>query len=429
MRTACIIAEYHPFHNGHAYMAAQLHAMGYDVVIAVMSGNFVQRGTPALLPVQVRAEAALACGVDLVLQLPCRTAAATAQRFAAAGVAAAVAAGADVLAFGAETPDIKTLQQVTAALRDDRFAPLLKEQLNTGLPFHTARANAAEQLYPGAAALLAQPNNILAVEYIAALETFAATGCHVPEPLPLPRLGAAHDGIPAQGIASASWLRAQPPEQWENYVPEAALSLYRRAFAEGLALDAARWECAALAQLRTRTRQELAALPDATEGLDALLHTAIRQSTSLEDIYTAVKSKRYAHARIRRLVLAAVLNWGFSFGDVPENISKNVLNNTAAFPAGNDCTDLLRTACCNAGVPYLRVLGATATGRQALAVLAGRSPVPVSPSLAELERQGSSAAEAARCEAAAGDLYALCLRRPQPCGQEYRLPFLTGSKL
>ena len=425
MSTACIIAEYHPFHNGHAHMAAQLHAMGYDAVIAAMSGNFVQRGTPALLPVQVRAEAALACGVDLVLQLPCRTAAATAQRFAAAGVAAAVAAGADVLAFGAETPDIKTLQQVTAALRDERFAPLLKEQLNTGLPFHTARANAAEQLYPGAAALLAQPNNILAVEYIAALETFAATDCRVPEPLPLPRLGAAHDGIPAQGIASASWLRAQPPEQWENYVPEAALSLYRRAFAEGLVLDAARWECAALAQLRTRTRQELAALPDATEGLDALLHTAIRQSTSLEEIYTAVKSKRYAHARIRRLVLAAVLNWGAP----SENIPKTVLNNIAAFPAGNACTDLLRTACFNVGVPYLRVLGATATGRQALAVLAGRSPVPVSPSLAELERQGGAATEAARCEAAAGDLYALCLRRPQPCGQEYRLPFLTGSKL
>lgn len=425
MRTACIIAEYHPFHNGHAHMAAQLHAMGYDAVIAVMSGNFVQRGTPALLPVQVRAEAALAGGVDLVLQLPCRTAAATAQRFAAAGVAAAAAAGADVLAFGAETPDVQALRRVTAVLREERFAPLLKEQLSAGLPFHTARANAAGQLCPGAAALLAQPNNILAVEYIAALETLAAAGCRVPEPLPLPRLGAAHDGVPAQGIASASWLRAQPPEQWESYVPEAALALYRRAFAEGLVLDAARWECAALAQLRTRTRQELAALADATEGLDALLHTAIRKSTSLEEIYTAVKSKRYAHARIRRLVLAAVLNWGYPSGCTSECSSKIITD----FPTETDCTDPLRTACRKAGVPYLRVLGATAAGRQALAALAGQSPVPVSSSLAELERQGGAAAEAACCEAAAGDLYALCLRRPQPCGQEYRLPFLTGCKL
>ena len=412
MSTACIIAEYHPFHNGHAHMAAQLHAMGFDTVIAVMSGNFVQRGTPALLPVQVRAEAALACGVDLVFQLPCRTAAATAQRFAAAGVAAAAAVGADVLAFGAETPDVQVLRRVTAALRDDRFPTLLKQHLDTGVPFHTARAEAAEALCPGAAALLASPNNILGVEYIAALERLAAAGCRVPEPLPLPRLGAAHDGVPENGIASASWLRAQPPEVWESYVPPKALALYRQAFADGQVLDAARWECAALSRLRTRTREELAALPDAGEGLDALLHSAIREQTTLEGIYAAVKSKRYAHARIRRLVLAAVLGVG---------------NPPPALPEPDETP--LAAACRRAGVPYLRVLGAAQTGRKALSTAAGASPIPVSPSLAALERTGSAAAEAAWFEAAAGDLHALCLRRPQPCGQEYRLPFLTGQKL
>ena len=411
MRTACIIAEYHPFHNGHAHMAAQLHAMGYDAVAAVMSGNFVQRGTPALLPVQIRAEAALACGVDLAIQLPCRAAAATAQRFAAAGAAAAAAVGADVLAFGAETPDVQALRRVTAALRDERFSALLKEYLDTGLPFHTARAEAAEALCPGAAALLASPNNILGVEYIAALERLAAAGCRVPEPLPLPRLGAAHDGVPALGIASASWLRAQPLEAWADYVPPKALALYRRAFADGLVLDAARWECAALSRLRARTREELAALPDAGEGLDALLHSAIREHCTLEDIYTAVKSKRYAHARIRRLVLAAVLN----AADTPA-------------PPDTD-SPALAAACRRAGVPYLRVLGAGENGRSVLSAAAKTSPIPVSPSLAALERMGGCAAETARFEAAAGDLHALCLRRPQSCGQEYRLPFLTGQKL
>lgn len=418
MRIAFVIAEYHPFHNGHAHMAAQLHAMGYDAVAAVMSGNYVQRGTPALLPVHIRAEAALANGVDLVLQLPCRTAAATAQRFAAAGVAAAAAAGADVLAFGAETPDTAALRAVTAALRDPRISPLLKERLDAGLPFHTARANAAEQLCPGAAALLASPNNILAVEYISALEALAAAGCRVPAPLPLPRLGAAHDGVPAQGIASASWLRACAPEEWEQYVPASAFTLYKKAFAEGLVLDPARWETAALALLRTRTRTELHALPDAGEGLDALLLTAIRENTALEDICAAVKSKRYAHARIRRLVLAAALNW--QTGTTSANARDSV-------PGGSGVP--LADACCAAGVPYLRVLGANAVGRAALSAVAENSPIPVSPSLAALERLGGAVAETARCEAAAGDLYALCLRSPQPCGAEYRLPFLTGEKL
>ncbi len=418
MSLAFVIAEYHPFHNGHAHMAAQLHAMGYDAVAAVMSGNFVQRGTPALLPVHIRAEAALANGVDLVLQLPCRTAAATAQRFAAAGVAAAAAAGADVLAFGAETPDTAALRAVTAVLQAPRFSPLLKKQLDAGLPFHTARANAAGQLCPGAAALLASPNNILAVEYISALEALAAAGCRVPEPLPLPRLGAAHDGVPAQGIASASWLRARAPEEWAQYVPESAFALYQKAFAEGLVLDPARWETTALALLRTRTRAELHALPDAGEGLDALLYTAIRESTALEDVYTAVKSKRYAHARIRRLVLAAVLNWQANTVSADAN---------GSVPCGTG--DALAAACTAAGVPYLRVLGASAAGRTVLSAVAENSPIPVSPSLAALERLGGAAAEAARCEAAAGDLHALCLRSPQPCGAEYRLPFLTGEKL
>lgn len=408
MSTAFIIAEYHPFHNGHAHMAAQLHAMGFDAVAAVMSGNFVQRGTPALLPQQVRAAAALRGGVDLVLQLPCRAAAASAGRFAAAGAAAAVCAGADVLAFGAEDPDAAALRAAAGVLRSEALPSLLKEKLDTGVPFHTARAAAAEQLMPGVAALLAKPNNILAVEYIAALDALKAAGLRTPDPLPLPRLGAAHDGLPAGGIASASWLRAQNPKIWRSYVPESALPLYEKAFAEGQVLDPVRWELLAQTLLRSRSRSELAAAPDATEGLDALLHSAIRQHTQLEAIHTAVKSKRYTLSRIRRLVLAAALGWDAPPVQMPVH--------TAA--------DL----CIRADLPYLRVLGATEAGKRVLSAVTAVSPIPVSPSLAALERLGGAAAEAARREAAAADLYALCLRQPQPCGQEYRLPFLTGGE-
>ncbi len=416
MKTACIIAEYHPFHNAHARMAAQLHGMGYEAVIAVMSGNFVQRGTPALLPKQVRAAAALACGVDLAVELPCRAAAATAQRFAAAGVAAAAALGADVLAFGAEDADPARLAAVVDALEAPAYPALLKAGLDEGLPFFAARANAAEQLCPGAAALLAKPNNILAVEYMAALAAMqkqrAAAGdtAPLPRPLPLPRTGAAYDGEPdslqntadsaAQrpdaGIASAGWLRERPMEEWAPYVPAAALELYQKAAAEGRILDSGRWQTAALALLRSRTAADLAALPDAAEGLDALLGRAIRECTSLEELYARVKSKRYAHARIRRLVLAAALGW-------------------RAGPAE-----------AAAELPYLRVLGATAAGRQVLSAAAKSGGLPVSSSLAALERLGGAAAEAARRESAAGDLYALALQAPEACGTEYRLKFIEA---
>ncbi len=396
MKTACIIAEYHPFHSAHARMAAQLHAKGYQAVIAVMSGNFVQRGTPALLPKEVRAAAALACGVDLVVELPCRAAAATAQRFAAAGVAAAAALGADVLAFGAEDADTARLQALVEVLEGEGYPPLLKAGLEEGLPFFTARANAAEALCPGAADLLAKPNNILAVEYMTALHAMEKAGrTALPTPLPLPRTGADHDGDPAAGIASAGWLRQRPVEQWAPYVPAAAQKLYLAAHAEGSLLDADRWQTAALALLRSCSAAELAALPDAAEGLDALLGSAVRQATALEEVYALVKSKRYAHARIRRLTLAAALGWTAG----PESAADEV--------------------------PYLRVLGATEAGKKALGEIAHGCPLPISSSLAELEKLGGAAADAARREAAAGDLYALCLQAPRPCGEEYRLKFIA----
>ena len=405
MKTACIIAEYNPFHNGHARMARQLHDNGFDAVIAVMSGNAVQRGVPALLPKEVRARAALCCGIDLVIELPCRAAAAAAQPFAAAGVAAAAACGAHTLAFGAENAELPQLQAVCRALRCDDFSPLLKAGLQQGMPFYAARSAAAEVLCPGAGRLLAQPNNILAIEYLLALqglpqEWFARR----PQPLALPRCGAAHDGAPDGGIASAGWLRARPVTAWQPYVPQAAFALYRQAEADGLVLDAARWECAALALLRSRTREQLAALPDVSEGLDALLYTAARECVTLEEVYRRIKSKRYTHARIRRLVLAAVLGWQ-RLPQLPQPAS------AGAF-------------CRRCGLPYLRELGATAAGRQALGELTPGAPIPVSASLAALQRLGGDCAEAAAAEAALCDLTALCRRRPAPCGTDYRLPFL-----
>ena len=391
MKLACIIAEYHPFHNAHAHMTARLRAMGFDTVAAIMSGNAVQRGTPALLPKEVRAQAALRCGVDLVLELPCRAAAAGARDFAEAGVQIAAAVNADALAFGAECADLARLEAVAAVLTSPEQAVLLRQHLEQGAPFYAARAAAAETLCPGAADLLQQPNNILALEYLCALRRLweADPARKLPSPIVLPRMGAAHDGQPQNGIASAGWLRTQPAEAWQSYVPAAAFELYKEAFADGQVLDTDRWECAALALLRTRTGEQLAALPDVSEGLDALLAEAIRTESTLEGIYTAVKSKRYTHARIRRLVLAAALGW---------------------------TTD-------GVNVPYLRVLGATDRGRAALGQIADRSALPFGSSLADLRRLGGDCTAAAQREAALGDLYSLCLRRPGPCGREYTLPF------
>ncbi|MDO5603322.1 MAG: nucleotidyltransferase family protein, partial [Oscillospiraceae bacterium] len=117
MHTCAIIAEYNPFHNGHAWQIAEARHRGAKRIVAVMSGNFVQRGTPAVLPKEIRVAAALSCGADLVVELPLPYATASAEQFAAAGVHLAASLGVvDTLVFGAETPNVSKLIGLTRTL-------------------------------------------------------------------------------------------------------------------------------------------------------------------------------------------------------------------------------------------------------------------------------------------------------------------------
>ena len=164
-----IIAEYDPFHSGHALQLRMLRQRGASTIAVCMSTGVVQRGGVPILPEAVRVRAALAAGADLVVALPAPYANASAEQFAAAGVHLLAALGCDTLAFGAENPEPAPLQAAAAALCSAAFPAALRSQLESGLPFAAARAAAAETLCPGAADLLQTPNNILGIEYCKAL--------------------------------------------------------------------------------------------------------------------------------------------------------------------------------------------------------------------------------------------------------------------
>ena len=164
-----IIAEYDPFHSGHALQLRMLRQRGASTIAVCMSTGVVQRGGVPILPEAVRVRAALAAGADLVVALPAPYANASAEQFAAAGVHLLAALGCDTLAFGAETPEPAPLQAAAAALCSAAFPAALRSQLERGLPFAAARAAAAETLCPGAADLLQTPNNILGIEYCKAI--------------------------------------------------------------------------------------------------------------------------------------------------------------------------------------------------------------------------------------------------------------------
>ncbi len=301
LKVVGIICEYNPLHLGHE---KQLHRVrqlyGEDcAIVCAMSGNFVQRGAPAILDKSLRAKAAVQCGADLVLELPVTTSLSSAEGFAAGGVAI-LARMCSVLCFGAETPDPGALNAAAQALLDSRFPELLRRQLKQGISFPAARQRALEQL--GAPwEILSQPNNILAVEYCKAILSQNAPMT----PLPILREGSYHDPVPQAANPSATALRERmlAAAPWEAYVPAPA----REAFTSAPLHAIQAGERAILSRLRAMEEADFQALPYGSEGLWRKLMHASRREAALEQILTAVKSKRYTRSRLDRMVMCAFL--------------------------------------------------------------------------------------------------------------------------
>ena len=399
MNFAGIIAEYDPFHNGHAWQLAQARALGAGQVAVAMSCGLTQRGALPLLPEAVRVRAALQCGADLVFALPAPCACAGAESFARAGVRILAAAGCDALVFGAETPDAALLMEAARVLCSEAYHAELRRQMAAGArSFAAARQAAVKALCPDAALadLLDKPNNNLAVEYCKAiLEQNADL-----TPVPLPRRGANHGEAlgKAGNFASASALRAlwaeQGAEALRPYVPEAVFPFYKEAEGTGQYTDfAAAGQCElALLRAACAKPEPFAAVRGVSEGLEHRLEHAVRQSGTLPELLDALTTVRYPRARMRRLAMDAAL--GYTAETAP------------ALP------------------PYLHLLGAR---REALPGLK-QAALPVSHSLAKLTEQGNACARMAAAQAAASDFGALCRKTPGPMGGVYRqkIIFLTN---
>ena len=298
MHTTGIICEYNPLHLGHQKQIEHLRRLGHSVV-CVMSGNFVQRGHPAIIDKMARAGAAVDCGADLVLELPVTAALSSAEGFAAGGVAI-LARLCDSLCFGAETADADALMSTAKALLAPEFSPALRAQLEKGLSFPAARQAALESMGLDAG-LLESPNNILAVEYCKAI---LAQNAEM-EILPILRRGDYHDTLADSQDPSATAVRQLmvAGADFAPYLPPKAQPMVAKA-----ALHRLEWgEKAMLHRLRTMTDDDFEALPYGSEGLWRKLMHACRSKSSLEEIIAATKSKRYTRTRIDRMVMCAFL--------------------------------------------------------------------------------------------------------------------------
>ena len=301
MKTVGIICEYNPLHLGHTKQFQMIRdRLGDDtVIVCLMSGNFVQRGAPAIIDKSLRAKAAVCCGADLVLELPVTCALSSAEGFAAGGVQI-LGNFCDCLCFGAEVADEDILMQTAAALLSNRFPIALRRHLDAGLSFPAARQAAlADMGLDGA--LLTAPNNILAVEYCKAI---LSSGCAM-KPMPIPRGGSYHDEEADSENPSATAVRKLmlDSREFAPFVPEKVRELFLNASLHTMEAG----ERAVLAKLRTMSDAEFEALPYGSEGLWRKLMHACRSEATLEDIIAATKSKRYARTRIDRMIMCAYL--------------------------------------------------------------------------------------------------------------------------
>lgn len=387
MAVAGIVAEYDPFHLGHAWhVAATRRQLGEETaVVCVLSGHWKQRGDCALTDKWTRSALALCGGADLVLELPLWWATASAEGFAQGAVALLKATGVvDTLSFGSESGSLADLRQLAKALEGEPYQAALREELARGVSFAQARQRAALRAAGPQAKHLRGANDNLAVEYLrAAGETLSAVA--------VPRAGPTHDSpSPTEGFASASLIRAAARSgDWSAvaaWTPPGTVEALQRA---GIA-DLRNAQRAVLARLRTMTESDFAALPDsgAGEGLPARLLRAAREATTLEKFYAQAKTKRYAHARLRRLAVRAFL--GLTESARPES------------PA------------------YLRVLGLNSRGQMLLREMKQRSTLPILTKPTQARALPPQALAQFEAEARGTDLYALCFETVRPAGADWR---------
>ncbi len=284
---AAIICEYNPFHNGHKF---QLNTVKKDVdaVICIMSGSFVQRGAPAIYDKWTRAEDAILNGADLVIELPVVYSAQSAQRFAVGGVKLADSMGVvDILAFGSECGDIEKLKECAGILNSEGFSSLIEKEMREGISFPVARTNILKAHYSHIDEnLISNPNNILSIEYINALENIKSKI----EPY-------THKRNFDFASASAIRIKLEKNEDISDSVPTQVRKPYNKGIFNALVLH----------YFRKERPEALQSTCDMCEGLENKFKKASQSATTADELAESVKSKRYTRTRIDRIIVNSLL--------------------------------------------------------------------------------------------------------------------------
>lgn len=351
-----IVCEYNPFHNGHLYHLNESKKItSSDYSVAIISGNFTQRGEPSIVNKWLKTEMALKSGVDLVIELPVVYSISSAENFAHGAIKILDSLNiVDYLSFGSECGDISVLDDIVDVLiaEPKAYTTLLSHELSKGISFPKARENAL-MMYLGNirrfANILSAPNNILGIEYLKALKKQNS----MIRPIALKRKEANHNDnlfSPSSAFSSASAIRnicnSNDITQLQRVMPESSYDILEECLKKGNTVKSlSAFDKEILYMLRKMSTEEIAELPDVSEGLEYSLKKAATSCNSVVELLTLVDSKRYTKTRIQRILLYAIL--GITKKDIQ-------LSQTIS--------------------PYIRILGFNEKGKEMISEITRRNP-------------------------------------------------------
>lgn len=392
MENYAIISEFNPFHKGHKYIIDKCRENGASHITVIMSGNFVQRGDVAVFSKYVRTRSALLSGADLVLELPLPYAMSNAQTFARGGVGIADGMGCvSKLAFGSEYGNTEALENIAKILTDENFNEIFKKEISMGVSYPKALANSMLKYRTDTSTVnievISSPNNVLGIEYIKALKEINSNI----EPFAIKRNGDEHNSkyITSQ-FASATNIRELIYSQkaFADYVPMECIDLYGNEISKGNIARVDNNIRGLLFKIRTMSAEEIRKIADVSEGLENRIINSSNTAKSFLDFANTIKSKRYTHARIRRILLSCLL-------DLTKEYTMQ-------------------------SVPYIRILGFNERGKEVLSAMKKSARLPIVTKLTKLPNHLSiEAKKMLNLEVKSTDIYNLFTDEINPCNEEY----------
>lgn len=403
MKVAFIACEYNPFHNGHKHHISETRKNGADAIVCIMSGNFVQRGSPALIEKHKRAQMALEEGADVVIELPLRYAIATAPLFAEGFVRTAAATGLQgFISFGCTT-EISKLYKIRTLLDSKDAQEVLSSAKSEAISYPKLINEYIKNVGKGEFdKILNDANNILALEYIKSRNLYFDKA----DIVTVERIGANHDSMtPSGNFSSATYIRELLDTEnntdgflsdAKKLMPDNAFSILADEIKNGHYTDKDLFSRVFFSRILNIAPDELIHVNNVSGGIENRITESIRSSAALNEVYDKVKSKRYPHSRIRQILLSSAL--GIMRDDYKDDIN------------------------------YLRILGCSLKGREVLRMMKDSTEMPIIMNMSQLDTNNETIKKQAKADYLSAKLFDLCTISPIGGNPDYDIPPVILNK-